>query len=81
MFDTLTSTLVSLALSIINFFPESPIQPAISNLSTTAFGHVLGVVNYIVPIGTMLSIFSAWLAAVAAYYVYQIIMRWVKVID
>ena len=81
MFDSLTSSLVSLALSIINFFPESPIQPAIASLSSSSFGTVLGVVNYIVPIGTMLSIFSAWLTAVAAYYVYQIIMRWVKVID
>lgn len=81
MFDALTSGLVSLALSIINLFPASPLQPLIATLSTPAVTEILGFVNWFVPIGTMLSILSGWLACVAAYYVYQILLRWIKVVE
>ena len=81
MFDTLTSGLVTLALNIISVFPASPIQPLLASLRSSAVSELLGFVNWFVPIGTMLGILSGWLACVAAYYVYQILLRWIRVVE
>lgn len=81
MFDTLTDALVSFALRIIELFPESPLQPLIVSLQNSSVVQYLGYVNYFIPIGQMLGILSVWLTAIAAYYVYQIVMRWLKVIE
>lgn len=81
MFDSLTSGLVTLALNIINVFPASPIQPLIASLRSSAVADLLGFVNWFVPIGTMLGILTGWLACVAAYYVYQILLRWIRVVE
>lgn len=81
MFDTLTSGLVTVALNIIQLFPASPIQPAIASLRGSAVEEVLGYVNWFIPIGTMVTILTGWLACIAAYYVYQIILRWIKVVE
>lgn len=81
MFDALSAALVSLALRIINFFPSSPLQPLIRSMSDPDITAILGYVNWFVPIGTMLGVLTGWLACIAAYYVYQIILRWIKVIE
>lgn len=81
MFEALTASLVTLALNIIQLFPASPIQPLIATLSTPAVLEVLSFVNWFVPVGTMLGVLSGWLACVAAYYVYQILLRWIKVVE
>lgn len=81
MFDTLTDGLVSLGLRVISIFPESPLQPLIQSLEGSTVAEVLGYVNWFVPMGTMIGILTGWLACIAAYYVYQIILRWIKVIE
>lgn len=81
MFDSLTNGLVSLGMRIISIFPESPLQPLIQSLRGSGVADVLGYVNWFVPIGTMIGILTGWLACIAAYYVYQIILRWIKVIE
>lgn len=40
----------------------------------------LGYVNYFIPIGTFIAIFNAWLICMALYYLYSIIMRWIKIV-
>lgn len=81
MFDSLTDTLVSLALQVINLFPASPLQPLIAQLANSGLSDWLGYVNWFIPVGTMLGILSAWLTCIAAYYVYQIILRWIRVVE
>ena len=81
MFDSLTDSLVSLGLQVIQLFPESPLHPLIQSLENSAVVDWLGYVNYFVPVAQMLGILSVWLTCVAAYYVYQIIMRWIRVIE
>lgn len=81
MWDALSDSLVSLGLRIISIFPASPLQPLIQSLKGSAVAEVLGYVNWFVPIGTMIGILTGWLACIAAYYVYQIILRWIKVIE
>lgn len=81
MWDSLSNTLVSLGMRIISIFPASPLQPLIADLRNSAVADVLGYVNWFVPVGTMIGILTGWLACIAAYYVYQIILRWIKVIE
>ncbi len=38
-------------------------------------------VNWFIPVGTFVSIFEAWLFGVGVYYIYQIVLRWIKVIE
>lgn len=38
-------------------------------------------VNWFIPIGTFVSILEGWLVCVAVYYAYQIVLRWIKVIE
>jgi len=61
--------------SILFFLPNDPLRPFIDSM---AGGEWLGYLNWFVPIGTMISIGYAWLAAIAIFYTYQVILRWIK---
>lgn len=41
---------------------------------------LLGYVNYFVPVQAMVNIALAWVTCIAAYYVYQAILRWANAI-
>lgn len=80
MFDALSDTLVSFAVSVIELFPASPFG-VLDELSGSVAYEWLQFVNWFVPIGTFVGIFEAWLSGVAIYYIYQIVLRWIKVIE
>lgn len=80
MWDALTEAMVSFALNVIRLFPESPFT-ILEGMSNSEFYVWLQYVNWFVPIGTFVSILETWLVCVAVYYVYQIALRWVKVIE
>lgn len=80
MFDTLSDALVSFAVSVIELFPTSPFG-ILDEMSGSDFYEWLRFVNWFVPIGTFISILEGWLVCVAAYYAYQIVLRWIKVIE
>ena len=80
MFDALSDALVSLAVSIVELFPASPFT-VLDELGNSEVYEWLRMVNWFIPIGTFVSILEAWLVCVAAYYVYQIVLRWIKVIE
>lgn len=81
MWDALSSGLTDLAKKIISFFPADPIQGAVAAAGNGPVGQWLGILNWFVPVGTILSILELWLSAIAVYYIYQIVLRWVKVIE
>lgn len=80
MFDTLSDALVDFAVSVIELFPASPFT-ILDELSNSEVYEWLRMVNWFVPIGTFVGIFEAWLSGVAIYYIYQIVLRWIKVIE
>lgn len=80
MWEALTSTLTALALKVINLLPESPFV-ILDELSGSEFYEWLQFLNWFIPVNTFVSILEGWLVAVAIYYVYQIVLRWVKVIE
>ena len=80
MWDALSETLVSFAVSVVELFPESPFV-ALDELSQSEFYEWLQMLNWFIPVNTFVSILEGWLVAVGVYYVYQVVLRWVKVIE
>lgn len=63
---------------IIALLPKSPFT-AYTDVSLGS--QLLSFINWIVPVGTMISILEAWVTAIAVWYIIQIILRWVKAIE
>lgn len=63
---------------VLNLLPTSPFSDFIDSFSAMPF---LGYLNWFVPVGAMLKIGTAWLAAIALFYLYSIIARWIKLIS
>ena len=65
--------------SIVKVLPLSPFQPYkyLDQLSNLDY---LGYLNWFLPVGSCVKIGVAWLGAIAAFYLYSIILRWIKAI-
>lgn len=72
---TLLGTVLSL---IFGFLPDSPF----SSLTIPAGAQtILGYANYFLPISEVVTTLEIWTAAIAVYYVYSIVLRFIKAID
>lgn len=80
IWDALSNALVSFAVGVIELFPASPFV-ILEEMSNSEFYEWLRMVNWFVPVNTFVAILESWLSGVAIYYVYQIVLRWVKVIE
>jgi len=63
---------------ILSLLPLSPFADAIDSLTELPY---LAYLNYFVPINTFIKIGEAWLAAIALFYLYSVIARWIKLIE
>lgn len=63
---------------IFSFLPEDPFLSIINELGSIP---AVQYVNYFVPVDKILAITVIWLGAIATFYLYQIILRWIKAID
>ena len=59
--------------------PTSPFRGWLGQFKSH-FNPYLGYLNYFVPISDFVAIIGAFLAVVVVYYLYSIIMRWVKML-
>lgn len=80
MWDALTSGLTALASRVIELFPRSPFV-ILDELSRSEVYVWLQFLNWFIPVATFVSILEVWLAGVGLYYAYQIVLRWIKVIE
>ena len=63
--------------SIIQLLPVSPFAPFVEQFASLPF---LGYLNWFFPVRGCLTVMAAWLAAIVLFYLYSVIMRWVKLI-
>lgn len=63
---------------ILGFLPLSPIVYVESIPEVQKY---MGMLNWFMPIYSMISLTEAWLVAVLAYYVVQTILRWINVVE
>lgn len=64
--------------SVISLLPGSPFSVFIREMSSVPY---LGYANYFLPMSEMIAIGQAWLTAITAFYLLQVILRWVKAIE
>lgn len=64
--------------AVLSLFPLSPFREVIQELGSLPY---LGYINWFVPIGDFVKIGTVWLAAIAVYYAWSIIARWIKLIS
>lgn len=75
--DTLNSLWNGLGSLAINALPTSPFAGVISRLQSLP---ALGWLNWFIPVGWIVDTMAVWLSAITIYYVYSVILRWVKVV-
>ncbi len=63
---------------VLSLLPTSPFVRYINALSTVPY---LAYLNWFIPIPTFLAIGQAWLTAVGIFYIYSIILRWIRAIE
>ena len=62
---------------LLQLLPLSPFTQFIDQFRNLPF---LGYLNWFFPVGDCLGVMAAWLTAVGLFYLYSILMRWLKVI-
>ena len=77
IWNWLCDTLVSLLQSIVDLLPDSPF----SLLDNTPIKPYLTAINWVIPIEFMINTLTLWLVAIAAYYTWSVLLRWIKAID
>lgn len=58
--------------------PQSPFAPYINKIGNLEY---LGWLNWFLPVKACLIIFNSWLLAVAVYYAWTVVARWLKIIS
>lgn len=77
MLASFAELMTKFADTLVRLLPLSPFQKYITAFADLPY---LGYLNWFIPIGACMKIGAAWLAVIAAFYLYGIIMRWVKLI-
>lgn len=76
MLDSIFSLLEDTLKWVVNLLPDSPFQA----LSNSVISEYLPLLNWIFPFGFVVSTLSLWVSAIAVYYLYSVILRWVKAV-
>lgn len=63
---------------LLQFLPTSPFRKAVDLIGTIPY---LDAINWFIPIDDCILILMWWGTAIALYYGYMIILRWIKAID
>lgn len=75
--DFFSDFIKSVVGALLSFLPDSPFTSIIESVEQLEF---LPFLNWFVPVGTLIGIGTAWLTCIGIYYVYQVVLRWAKVI-
>lgn len=79
--DWILDFLYGLAVLAIGWLPDSPFQTQEFRNTLLGFSDLMGQINYFVPVGQMLTITGAYVAAVLVWYGVRWILRFVRYID
>lgn len=65
---------------IISVLPTSPFKGVIKGMESEEVQQVLSYLNWFVPIKDVVAVLAGWLTAIGLYYIYVIVLRWIKAI-
>lgn len=63
---------------VLTVLPLSPFKDVINNMESLPY---LGYLNWFIPVNRFIQIGTIWLTAVGLFYLYSIILRWIKAIE
>lgn len=75
--DFIYQWVAKMANAIISFLPHSPFREFINAWNPPEY---LGWLNWFFPVSEVLGVLTIWLTSISLFYLYSIIMRWVKMI-
>lgn len=75
----MTDFFVQLINSILTVFPQDPFQPFLLEMKTN-IASFLGYVNYFIPFDKLVIILHAWIVCIAAFFAWQALARYLKLI-
>ena len=75
--DALSAIFEAFGDALKSVLPLSPFTPFIEEIGTFEY---LGWLNWFFPVGACIKVIGAWLAAIAAFYLYSIVLRWIRAI-
>lgn len=76
MFDGIISMFANALRWVVSLLPDSPF----AGFDSSPIQSIMQYINWVVPVDRILQLTAAWLACVAVYSVYQVVLRWVKAI-
>ena len=77
MLMKIKAALIVLANTLLAFLPDAPFTAFLESMEKIP---ALGYLNYFIPVPRMISIGEAWLVCVGTFYLYQAVLRFVKLI-
>lgn len=77
MIEEILKSFTSFAHRVLDVFPKSPFANVIDNIANIPW---LGWLNWFFPVSECISLMVLWLGAIAVFYGWQIIGRWIKVL-
>lgn len=78
MIASIKNVLIEIANLLLSFLPDSPFTVYIDAIEKIP---ELGMLNYFLPISEMIAIGESWLVCVGIFYLYQAVLRFVKLIE
>ena len=64
--------------AVVGLLPSSPFQ---GMYVLTLDNELLGMLAYIVPVPHILALLESWTVAVGVFYLYSVVLRWIKAIE
>lgn len=77
MLDFMAELLSKFASMILSVLPHSPVQKYLASFDNLPY---LGWLNWFVPVSAIITVAETWLVCIGLFYLYQIILRWVRAI-
>lgn len=78
--DWLNSLVDKFLNMLYSVLPASPLSGFISKVSGSIPRLYIAYLNWFVPVKEILIVFAAFLSSLALYYIYSVVMRWIKLI-
>lgn len=75
--NTIINNFANVIKFIIGILPKSPF----SWINNSAISQYLPTFNWFFPVSEIIATLEFWITAISLYYLYQIIMRWIKAIE
>lgn len=78
MLEWMQSLFDNFADSLKTVLPLSPFSSFLEQFNELPY---MGYINWFLPIGAAIKVLEAWLAAILLFYLYSIVLRWIKAIQ